>query len=1171
MLFGKHARIAFVVALAFALLIPAWVPAQQVSGTITGYVTDPSGDGVPGAVVTIANVLTGVKTEKPTDSAGLYLTPNLIPGKYSITVSASGFEKFVRENVILNVDSIVTVDARMTIGSVSEVVTVTGAAPLLNTQKTDVGITIPAESVSGLPTLGRNVTTLEVLAPGVTQYSYQQGVSENPANGFTANANGQFWGSNNYQLDGITDTQFALSGYQVVVPPADGVQEMKVTTADYDAELGQVSGMVVQYSTKSGTNQLHGSLWEFNQNSALFAANPYTEKVAGTGPNGLGTGPSPFNQNTYGGSLGGPVKKDKIFFFGDYQGARTAQSSALLTTVPTPDFQSGNLTAALGSKLCYTPGNMSANGVCGGAYSNPLMVPTTEGGMIQAQQNMVFNPNTGSLDGSGRQAFTVNGVPNMIPVSAINPVSANLMKLLSGNLKAGVLNQELTDNNFAGVIPGDFNTNQYDSRVDYNISDNNRLFVRYSYLGALLDDPAIFGVAGGPSAIGSNGEVGHYANQLAAINYTHTFSPSLLMEGRIGLTRFALTGYQADVGNKTNDQVGILGINTDDALTQGLAGISVNGPVGGFTMGDPSGQGLPRLNYETQFEFVNNWTKIAGNHQLRFGIDVIRERENFLTVNESSRGNFVFSQLITQDAGIPGTGLGMGTFLLGQPSEFDRAVFSQMPAERDTRVSPYIQDNWHFSQKLTINLGLRYDYIGNSTPAFAGGGVNFDPSTGNLLLSGLGEVSRTANIRPNWKNFEPRIGFAYRVLSNTVVRAGFGRSYFSSNYGGGVFGTLCCSFPVQTREDVNQVNSYFPIVLPGQNAGFAFNPNQPLPPAPLPVLPQSGLLPLPQGLGAFYIPFHNPNSYVDSWNFTVEHQLAGNFDVSLAYVGNVGRHIYQSWNINSAIPGPGPVNSRRPLDPLGIDTSVSQRCGCANSNYNALQFVVKRRFNANYSFQSNFTWSKALDQPFGGFSGGTLNPYDRNASYAPDNNNRAVVWTLAHEWRLPYGKDQHWGSNAPAIAQAVVGGWVFNGITTVMSGLPVFIGWSDTSSLNNGGDFGQRPDLVGDPMKNIPAGRVYNPAAFANPALYQFGNYDSGSVTGPSFFSANWALWKEFRFAIPRVSEGAALELRFESFNLFNRANRSNPDGTANDSTAGQIFNVITPMRQLQFGARLRF
>ncbi len=1156
-----------------ALLLVSVDPtrAQQVSGVITGYVTDPGGAAIGGAEVTITDVLTGVLNKTTTDPSGRYFAPNLIPGTYSVGVVAPGFRKFIRENVVLNVDAVISVDASLLLGVVSDTVTVTAAPPILNTQKTDVSATLSAEDVSSLPTIGRNITALEVLTPGVIQYNYQQGVSENPGNGFTANANGQFWGSNNYQLDGITDTQFALSGFQVVVPPADGVQEMKVTTADYDAELGQVSGMVVQYSTRSGTNSLHGSLWEFNQNSAFYAANPYTEKVAGTGPNGTGTGPSPYNSNTFGASLGGRIKKDKMFFFGDYQGGRTSQSSALLTTVPTAAFASGNLTAALGSKLCFNPSNSSSNGVCGGAFTAPLMVPTTEGGMIQAQQNMVFNPNTGNPDGSGREAFTVNGVPNMIPANAINPVSNNLLKLLNSNLKSGTLNQSLTNNNFAGVIPGDFNTDQYDSRYDWNISDRDRMFVRYTYFGALLNDPPIFGLAGGPSAIGSNGELAHYADQLAAINYTHSFGPNLLMEGRIGLTRFALTGYQSDVGQMTDTQVGILGINTASALTQGLAGITVSGPVGGLTMGDPSGQGLPRLNYETQFEWVNNWSKQFHNHELRWGIDVIRERENFLTVNESSRGNFQFNQLITADNGISGTGLGMGTFLLGAPSYFDLAVFTQLPAERDTRVAPYFQDNWHATKKLTLSLGLRYDYIGPSTPAFPGGGVNFDPGTGDLLLSGLGQVSNSADIKRNLKNFEPRIGFAYRVLSNTVMRAGFGRAYFSSNYGGGVFGTLCCSYPVQTREDISQVNSYFPIILPGESTNLVLNPNVPIPTVPAATLPNSGLLPLPPGLGAFYIPTHNPNSSVDSWNFTVEHQLSPNWVVSAAYVGNAGRHIYQSWDFNAPVPGPGDVNTRRPLNYLGIDTTVSERCDCANSSYNALQLVVKKQVSMGYSIQSNFTWSKALDQPFGGFSGGPLNPFDRNASYAPDNNNRAVVWTLAHQWTLPYGKGAHWGSSAGTVQQAVLGGWVFDGITTVMSGSPVFISWSDTSSLNNGGDYGQRPDIVGNPLQNIPAGRWYNPAAFANPGLYKFGDYDSGSIVGPMFESLNLSLWKEFRFRTPLAREDTTLQLRFEAFNALNGKNKAQPDGTANDSTAGLITGTLTPMRQLQFGVRMRW
>jgi len=1158
-------RWTLVLLLALMTLWPSTAFNQQVSGTITGYATDQSGGAIPGAKATATNIQTGVSTERTAETSGLYIFTNLIPGTYTLTVTAPGFQKFVRENVVLSVDSTVTVDAQLKVGETTQEVTVSGAPPVLNLQKADVSATLPAHAVESLPTLSRNVSSLVVLAPGVTQNSYQQGVSEQPAGGFEATANGQFWGVNNYQLDGISDTQTGLSGYQILVPPADGIQEMKVTTANYDAELGQVAGMVVQYSTKSGTNSFHGSLYEFNRNKATFAANPYTEKIPGTGPNGLGTGPSPYNENTFGGSIGGPIKKDKLFFFADYQGYYTAQSSAFLLTAPITPFQNGNLTSALGSKLCSDPANPGSNGVCGGSLTSPLMVPTTEGGMIQAQQNMVFNPATGNPDGSGRQAFTVGGVPNMIPASVINPVSSNLMALLNQNLGHGALNQNLTDNNFSAVVPGHFHTNQWDGRVDYNMTDNNRLFFRYSLMNALLDDPAVFGLAGGPSAIGSEGELANYRNQLGALNFTHTFSPTLVAEFRFGITRFALTGYQYDVGHKTDDQVGILGINTDDALYQGLAGITVSGPVGKFTMGDPSGQGLPRLNYDTTFEWDSNWNKMQGVHQLRWGIDVIRERENFLTVNESSRGNFQFSQDITSDNGISGTGLGMGTFLLGTPSYFDRAVFSQLPAERDWRVSPYFEDDWRATPKLTLNLGVRYDYIGPSTPAFPGGGVNFDPVGGNLVLGCLGQVSCSENVNPNYKNFEPRLGFAYRVLSKTVVRGGFGRAYFSAQYGGGIFGTMCCSYPVQTRQDISQPSNYFPIMFPGQSNSYVMNPNVPLPPAPLPTFPSNGLIPILSvpGLGAFAVPFNNPTPYVDSWNFTVQQELKPNLSLSAAYVGNVGRHNYGSWDLNAPVPGPGPLTPREPLyQSLGIDwTGIGERCNCISSGYNGLQVAVDKRFTNDYSIHSSFAWSKALTLPYGGFATGPQNPYDRAASRAPDYNSRAIVWNVSHQWNLPFGKGQHWGSGASGVKQAVLGGWVFNGITTLMSGLPTYISWSDASSLNS--NFGQRPDQVGNPSQNIPAGRWYNPAAFANPAPYNFGNYDR-VIVGPHFFGANWAFWKQFT-----LKENLALQLRFESFNLFNSTNKSNPDGTANDSTAGVITNIIVPMRQFQFGARM--
>jgi len=1011
---------------AIAIVSPAF--GQQVSGTITGFVTDQSAAAVPGATVTATNVKTGVATVRKAEASGLYLFTNLIPGTYSVAVVVPGFEKFVRENVVLEVDSTVTVDAKMQLGAVTQEVTVTGAAPLLNAQKSDVSATISASTVEELPTLLRNVSSLVILAPGVTSNNYQQGFAEDPSTGYQASANGQQWGTNNYQIDGVTDTQMGLSGYQYIVPVADGIEELKVTTNNYDAELGQVGGLVAQYSTKSGTNQFHGSMWEFNENKATFAANPYTEKIAGTGPKGLGTGPAPYNQNTFGGSFGGPIKKDKAFFFGDYQGGRLAQSTAALLTVPTTAYQSGNLTAALGSKLCYDPSaGQTSNGVCGGAFTSPLMVPTTEGGTIQAQQNMVFDWMTGNPDGTGRSAFTMNGVPNMIPSARFNQVSSNLLGLLDQNLGHGFWNQALTDNNFTGTVPGGYRTDQEDARVDLNLSETNRLFFRYSILGSLMSEPQIFGPAGGKSAIGWDGEIGHYRNQLAAVNFTHTFSPSLMAEFRFGISRFGLTGYQYDVGKMTDNQVGILGINTDNPLTQGLAGITVSGPVGGFTMGDPTGQGLPRLSHDVNFEWVTNWNKLLGKHQLRWGLDAVRARTNFLTVNESSRGDFQFNQSVTSVNGIPGTGLGMGTFLLGAPSYYDIAVFSQMPAERQWRFSPYFEDDYRVSQKLTLNLGVRYDYLGPSTTHFPGGAVNFDPDTGDLILAKLGAISASSNVKPNYRNFEPRLGFAYRVLSNTVVRGGFGRSYFEEQYGGGWAGTLCCSYPVQTREDVTQVNQYFPVTIPPETTPFVFNSKVPIPPAPLPVFPTNGLIPLPAGLGAYAIPVKNQNAYVDTWNFTVQHQFLANLSMSVAYVGNVGRHLYNGYDLNDAMPGQGPIDPRRPLyQEFGFENSVSIRAPSGKSAYDALEYVVDKRMSGGYTIHSSFSWQKSLGLSYDCING--QNPYDRNLGYGPTNNDRSLIWTVSHIWQLPYGKGMHWGSNAPKAEQAILGGWVFNGV-----------------------------------------------------------------------------------------------------------------------------------------------
>src|SRR5712692_495442 len=327
-------------AVTLTMLSAATAFGQQVSGTLTGYVTDPSGAAIPNASVTATNVKTGISTNSTSESSGLYRIANLIPGTYTVTVEATAFQRFVQKNVVLNVDSKGIVDAHMVLGAVTQELTVSAAPPMLKTEKADVSQVMSERTIESLPTVNRNVSRLELLTPGTDAFIFQQPAGENPSLGATVVANGQFWGSNEYMIDGITDVEFGSTGMQIINPNSDSVAEMKVTTADYDAELGQVSGLVAQYVTKSGTNDFHGSHFWFNRNKTFFAADPFAEKVAGTGPNGKGIGVAPFNWNQYGGSIGGPIKRNKMFFFFDYQGTRRREGASSLLTVPPLDFQS---------------------------------------------------------------------------------------------------------------------------------------------------------------------------------------------------------------------------------------------------------------------------------------------------------------------------------------------------------------------------------------------------------------------------------------------------------------------------------------------------------------------------------------------------------------------------------------------------------------------------------------------------------------------------------------------------------------------------------------------------------------------------------------------------------------------------------------------------------------
>jgi len=1093
---------------------------QAVSGAINGYVTDSSGAPVSGATVTVLNEQTGVRLQLATNGDGFFNSTNLLPGNYTVTVEQAGFAKLIREHVKLEVDSTVRVDLSLSVGPVSESVTVEAGAELLQSEKVDVSQTLDEHQVQNLPTLGRNITQLYLTVPGALPDSFQMGAGENPSAGVRTYINGTWSGAQEFILDGITDRSYGFSGVQLIVPPVDSVQELKITTADYDPEFGSTTGMVAQYVTKSGTNDLHGTLFYFNRNNATFAADPLTEKIAGTGKDGKGTGVAPYNWNQGGFSLGGPIKKNKLFVFGDYQLTRQIQGASIIATVPNDAFRNGDFSSL---------------------------------------PNIIYDPKTGNPDGSGRVPFQ----GNRIPLGEFNPVAVNLLNLLPlPNISTG------TDNNYVGNVKEKFNQNWADTRGDWNITDADKFFVRYSYFSTLLSNPPLFGqVAGGPSQGGLSPENANSSAHHAAMNYIHTFGPSLLAEFRAGYSRFNLAALQYDSNLQTNNDVGIPGINTGQAITGGLAGITIGGPVGSYFMGIPSGVGIPRFDTENTFEYLSNWSKITQSHQLRWGVDFRRYQFDFESVNASSRGNYNFCQSATGDPSDPESGIGMATFLLGGTCSFDRAVFTGEPAERQSALGLYVQDVWRVNSKLTLNYGLRWDYFTPVTSPYKGGLANFDPATGNILLAGIGSVSDSTNVHTPKNDFAPRLGFAYKATQNTVIRAGLGRSFFSSGYDA-TFYHLTSGYPVVTQQDVSQTNVYQSV--------FPINVTPPA--AVIPPLPDSGLLRAPDSVTLKTREFDWKTETMDAWNFTIEQAVGHGATVSVGYLGNKGTHLNWQPNINAANIGTGSLLSRRPYyNAYGLSQGISLACNCSDSNYNAMNIVFNKRMISFYTLTSNFTWSRAMG--YGDFWSATT--YNRAIDYGPGGGtintgsiDRKFVWVTMHTVNIPYGPGRPFGSNATGIKSWLLGGWVFSGVMSVESGLAFSPRVSSNATLD--ADFQQRPDLIqGMSPSDVPNGQRselwYNPAAFSIPTCCRFGYASIGSLRGPGLVNADWALSKDFTFGSFLNKEATRIQIRAEAFNAWNNTNLALPNANVDQTSAGQITSLQATMRRLQFGVHVYF
>jgi hypothetical protein len=1116
--------------------------AQAVSGNIDGTVTDASGAAVPSATVTITDKDRGEIYHAETNAQGNYSQTHLLAGHYQVKIESASFAGYMAE-VTVQVDATTRVDASLNPAGTQSTVTVTDESPLLTTDRAEISTTLTSGEIEKLPVLDRNITNLLLVIPGTQLNSWQHAASENPQQGIQANVNGQFFTANGFLLDG-TENQSAILGIAVINPNIDALQDFKVSTSNYDAEFGSASGALIQATTRSGTNHLHGSLFEFLRNNVTNSSDPFTHQNP------------PIRWNQFGGSLGAPVMKDKLFGFFDYQGTRRRTGGSLITTVPTAAERTGDLTALLGDYIC-ADGSVSSS-----PCTNPLQVRTTEGGTTPARAGLAFDPYSTRDANTGKEAYTKNGQPNILPVA--DPMAKLMNYLPMPN------NGNEIFNNYISSGSQRFDSDQYDGRVDYSLHSDYHLFARYTLANFNNYSPAAFGdLAGGPSAFGFSGDSVD-RNQSLAVGFDHALSTTLVTDARFGFYRYRIRVQPNDVGTTPASNAGLPGLNTGTPETSGMPAFYVNGN-GGFDFGYALGVNqcnCPLKETENHFQWVNNWTKQLRNHSIKWGADIRRaqqqripsdsHRSGEISFNDSTTGNDVVD---TTAKGAASTGAALASFLVGQPSSFSRYFTGAgyYPGLRQTRLFFFGQDSWRATPKLTVNYGLRWEDYLPQTAAKPGGAGSFDPTTGEVLAAGIGSVPLNMGVKAYNVGFEPRVGIAYQLFEKTVIRTGFGRSFNPSGLGA-VFGQGAdYNPPITNPQNDGQPNPYTPV----------FNLLNGPPSPPNPPVGSNGRYPLPDGISVYYYTYPSdsyriPEAYF--WNLAVQTEITNTLAFEVAYVGNGGRHLFLSINQNQAVPGAGDYDPRRPFFPkFGLEQAIYQTCNCDTSSYHALQSKLQQRFSHGLDFLLTYTWSKSMDNSEGG--GGFSDNYNIVGSHGPASWDRANAVTLEHNWDLPFGRDRLWKMGNSRIADAVAGGWRLSGTHDFASGLPFSPTVQNAPLLN--ADFNYVfADVVGNPhVPNRSRQLWFNPAAFSEPReRYRDGDAHRNSLRGPNLAVSNLSLSKNL---LPM--EGKSLEFRAEAFNVFNHVNLGLPASTIDGSGPGQITNVQTAMRQMQFALHFQF
>ncbi len=749
--------------LGFFLALPAAF-AQAVSGTIVGTVTDSTGAAVQNADVTIVLSGQGTTHSAVTNESGNYTEPDLPPGVYTVTVTAKGFKKDILQNITLETNTTSRVDVTLAPGSITEEVTVTDAPPQLQTDRADISTTLGQKQIADLPlSSGNSFQSLLNTVPGMAPVVFNNSQFYNANNDLSVNANGQSSYVNLYQIEGIDDDQ--RTGIHIIlVPPAAAIQNVDITTNNFEAEFGRAVGTVVNVTLKSGTNSFHGSVFQNMENNGVNARNYFA-----AGPNGR------LVYNYTGASIGGPVLKDKLFFFGDFLRVSDHEETSFgPTTIP------------------YY--NVSANTLNLSGYSGQVYDPNT-GDTADCQGGA-----TPASCGTGRTAFSGNVIP--LSNAGVSSVATTVFKdidaiarnpqinLASAKYIAGTLS-----NNFSANLPFHKDAYSYDIKSDYNITRKDHLSGRYSHQTTnTFQAPAFGSFLGGPAGSGGFEASGTAAAYSTGFNYDHVFSPTLFTEARVGLAHLRNSAQQTDYGSSDAKTLGIPGNGpngTDNVATSSgqvafqvsnFAGNGENGttnPLIGYS------QSLPWLRAESNIDFANNWTKIIGNHTIKGGADIRRVRDDLLQGNNNAAaGTFYFSENQTSAPGatafngaVTGQANDIASVLFDVPYQVGQDTNSTFPCYRQTWLFFFAADKWQATSKLTIDYGVRYELYPPATPRKAGGFVNYNPANNSLVEAGVDGNPSNLGMQTDYKNFAPRLGASYRASEKTVVRAGFGVSY----------------------------------------------------------------------------------------------------------------------------------------------------------------------------------------------------------------------------------------------------------------------------------------------------------------------------------------------------------------------------------------------------------